>query len=65
MSEGSFGCDDHEDMTPHHKHMDAGKSHESPLHDHERGAGHPAHHSKGKMPSQLNPDHGPHHMHKK
>lgn len=26
----------------------------------QRAAGHPAHHTKGKMRSQLNPDHGPH-----
>lgn len=25
-----------------------------------RGSAHPAHHTKGKFPSQLNPDHGPH-----
>lgn len=29
--------------------------------DHKRGVGAPAHHTKGKMPAQLNPDHGPHH----
>lgn len=57
-----FGCDDHEDMVPHHKHMDAHMMKEAPMHDHERGAGHPAHHSKNKMRSQLNPDHGPHIM---
>ena len=58
----TFGCEQHEDMAEHHEHMDRHMTHEAPMHDHERGAGHPAHHTKGKLPSQLNPDHGPHGM---
>jgi hypothetical protein len=58
-----FGCDDHCDAMPHSKHPDMGKNtHKAMLwSDESRGAGHPKHHTKGKMMSQLNPDHGPHH----
>src|ERR1043166_9658780 len=60
---GDFGCKDHHEEFAPHVHMDGGHHNNTHLHDHQRGAGHPAHHTKGKMPSQLNPDHGPHHMH--
>lgn len=56
-----FDCDDHADMVPHIPHPDGQGKHNKHLHDHQRGVGHPAHHTKGKMPAQLNPDHGPHH----
>lgn len=44
---------------PDYNHKEANMGY-SPLPEHKRGAGHPAKHSSGKMPSQLNPDHGPH-----
>jgi len=55
-------CDDHCDTFAPRKHPDAkAHGHESTLPDnHKRGVGHPAHHSRGKLPSQLQPDHGPH-----
>lgn len=57
-----FGCTEHSDIVPHYKHKEGGKANNKIMHDHERGVGHPAHHTKGKHPSQLNPDHGPHDM---
>lgn len=57
-------CMDHHAAFAPRKHPDYGWGEPnrgySPMHDHHRGAGHPAHHSKGKLPAQLNPDHGPH-----
>lgn len=53
------------DCEDHHSKF-AGKAHPDRSHvpsnmpEHKRGAAHPAHHSKGKMPAQLQPDHGPH-----
>lgn len=59
--EGMFGCDDHAEAHAFHEHPDGmHHKHADHLEEHERGAGHPAHHSKNKMRSQLNPDHGPH-----
>lgn len=57
-----FGCSDHSNYAGgHHVHPDAGrKEGYTPLPEHRRGVGHPAKHSKGKLPSQLNPDHGTH-----
>lgn len=55
-----FGCEDHAEAHPFHEHPDGKHKNDKHMADHERGAGHPAHHTKGKMPSQLNPDHGPH-----
>lgn len=61
-------CEDHSTKFAGLKHMDHpdhSKADGKHLHgDHERAAAHPAHHSKGMMPSQLNPEHGPHHQHK-
>lgn len=57
-----FDCDDHADMVPHVKHPDGEDSkHNKHLHEGARGAVHPQHHTSGKMPAQMNPDHGPHH----
>lgn len=53
-------CDaHHEAFAPkmHPEHMSKGDKH---LMEHQRGAAHPAKHTKGRMPSQLQPDHGPH-----
>ena len=58
-SDQCFDCDDHSAAMPHKKHPDAGMKHEVAP-DHQRGVGHPAKHTHGKMMSQLNPDHGPH-----
>jgi hypothetical protein len=52
----------------HHK-VFAGKQHMDGMHDpgmgydpeHKRAGKPPAHHTKGKLPAQLNIDHGPHH----
>jgi len=55
-----FDCDDHavaHAPKVHPEHNSKGNKH---LHEHERGAAHPQTHTKGMMPSQLNPDHGPH-----
>ena len=54
-----FGCDDHAKAHAHKTHPDRNMGHEA-LPDHKRGVAGPAHHTKGSMPSQLNPDHGPH-----
>lgn len=64
MADDNFGCEDHAEAHAFHEHPDGKHKNVNMMADHERGVGHPAHHSKGKMPSQLNPDHGPHH-HKK
>lgn len=64
MKDCDFGCTDHADMVPHHKHPDGSghmDKHAKHLHEHMRAAPHPQHHSSGKMPAQMNPDHGPHH----
>jgi hypothetical protein len=60
-----------DDMCEDHHKKFAGKKHPDRMHrpdmseagwlpDHKRAAGHPAKHTAGKMPSQLNPDHGSH-----
>lgn len=56
-----FDCCDHAEQFKFHKHPDHGKKVTGHLADHERAAGAPGHHTDGSMPSQLNPDHGPHH----
>lgn len=57
-------CDHHHVTFSPRKHPDHGHKEPnrgySPLPPHKRGAAPPAHHTKGKLPSQLNPDHGPH-----
>lgn len=53
-------CDDHSSAFSPKVHADGTKNDSKHIPDHKRGVGHPAHHTKGKMPSQLNPDHGPH-----
>lgn len=54
-------CDDHSAAFAPRVHPDGGKENGMTLPDnHKRGVGHPAHHTKGKHPSQLQPDHGPH-----
>lgn len=53
-------CDDHCDAFAPQMHPEGMKKGGESLPDHKRAVGHPAHHTKGKMPSQLNPDHGPH-----
>lgn len=53
-------CDDHHEMFAPKMHSEGTKNDSKHLHDHQRGVGHPAKHTKGKMPSQLQPDHGPH-----
>lgn len=64
MKDCDFGCDDHAAMAAHVPHPDGsghGDKHNKHLHEGMRAAMHPQHHSKGKMPAQMNPDHGPHH----
>lgn len=56
----NFGCDDHCTAHAPKVHPDHGKPNNKMNADHQRSVGHPAHHTKGSMPSQLNPDHGPH-----
>jgi len=53
-------CDDHHTKFAPKVHPDAKKDTGKHLHEGARAAGHPAKHSSGKMPSQLQPDHGPH-----
>lgn len=55
----SMDCDDHHSKFKGHKHPDANHK-PSFMADHERGAAHPQHHTKGQLRSQMNPDHGPH-----
>ena len=56
----SQDCDDHHSYFAPKVHPEGGKKVDKHLAEHQRGAGHPAKHSAGKMPSQLAPDHGPH-----
>lgn len=53
-------CEDHGTKFAGKKHPDHAKPTHVTIPDHKRSAGGPAGHTKGKMPSQLNPDHGPH-----
>ena len=55
-------CDAHHSTFAGKKHPDFGHKEKgyNVMPEPKRGAGHPAKHSAGKMPSQLNPDHGPH-----
>jgi len=46
------------------EHMERGRDGKH-LADHERSASQPLHHGVAKLPAQANPDHGPHHVHKK
>lgn len=52
-------CEDHGSKFGGRKHPDANRKRDLPMVEPKRGAGHPAHHTKGKMPSQLAPNHGP------
>jgi len=60
-----------DDMCEDHHKTFAGKTHGDRAHlpgkgeagwlpDHKRTSGPPGHHTKGKLPSQLNPNHGKH-----
>ena len=57
-----------DDMCEDHHEKFRGKVHKDRKHnpgmgyapDHKRGVMHPQMHSRGKMPAQINPDHGPH-----
>lgn len=64
MNKGDdFCCDSHASTFPERKHPDFGhkqKGYGDVLPDHNRGAAHPMHHSRGKLRAQMNPDHGPH-----
>lgn len=61
MKDPCYECDDHHTKFAPKVHPDAKSDTGKHLHaDHQRAAGHPAKHSAGKMPSQLQPDHGPH-----
>lgn len=52
-------CDDHSNAFSPKKHPDAGMKTHKVTKDHKRAAIHPQHHTKGQLPSQMNPDHGP------
>ena len=60
------GSMDDDDLCEAHHTTFAGHPHPDGMHkpthlpEHKRGAGHPARHTKGKLPAQLNPDHGMH-----
>lgn len=56
---GASGVPSLSSMSMSAEHPDDGTWHE-PMGDHERSA--PIHHSKGKLPAQAHPDHGPHHF---
>lgn len=56
---GSFGCGSIHETSQPHPERDSGL-HKKTLKDHERGAGRPVAHSRGKAPAQSNPDHGRH-----
>ncbi len=53
-------CDAHHEAFAPRVHPEGNRKGGEHLHDHKRGAGPPAMHTKGKLPSQLNIDHGPH-----
>lgn len=53
-------CEDHSTKFMGRKHPDGKNKGDRTNPDHMRGVGHPAMHTKGKLPSQLNPDHGMH-----
>lgn len=59
MDADNSPCEDHCSKFAGKMHPDA-KHVPSHVPDHKRGAAPPAHHTKGKMKAQLNPDHGPH-----
>lgn len=60
MKSSSDCCDDHHTVFAPKKHPEFGSKGDKHLRETERGAAHPQHHTKGQMPSQLQPDHGPH-----
>ena len=54
-------CDEHHTVFAPRVHPEGmRKGGESMPDNSKRGVGHPAHHTKGHLPSQLNPDHGSH-----
>lgn len=61
MKDDCFDCEQHHDKFAPRQHPDGKHNNSKHLADHERGVGAPGHHTSGSMPSQLNPDHGPHH----
>lgn len=60
MTDDCFGCEDHATTHKPKKHPEFGSKGDKMVGDHQRGAGHPKNHTAGQMPSQLQPDHGPH-----
>ena len=58
-SGGSFGVKSYDSMHGAPENEDRGMGHEA-MDDGERGIGMPIHHTKGHMPAQAAPDHGPH-----
>lgn len=53
-------CEAHHEKFAGKAHPDGKHNNNKHLHEHQRAAGHPAKHTKGQFPSQLQPDHGPH-----
>lgn len=53
-------CEDHSSAFAPRMHPEGNRKGGEHLPDHKRGVGAPAMHTKGKMPSQLQPDHGVH-----
>lgn len=53
-------CDDHHKAFAPKMHPDGKHKNNKEMMEHQRGAAHPAKHTPGKLPSQLQPDHGPH-----
>lgn len=53
-------CDDHSTKFAPKKHPEFGSKGDKMNADHQRGAAHPMHHTKGQMRSQMQPDHGTH-----
>ena len=60
MKDECFDCDQHHEAFSPKMHPEFGSKGNKHLHDEARAAKHPKHHTKGMMPSQMNPDHGPH-----
>jgi hypothetical protein len=63
--EGNFGVQSYEEEhggMGTHPDAKAGTGAKGAMEDHERGIGHPIHHTKGHLPAQAAPGHGPHHV---
>ena len=61
---GNFGVENYADQhgaSETHPDAKAMTGAKPVLEDHERGIGHPVHHTKGHHPAQASPDHGPTH----